>query len=130
LLERHDKKQDNETQLEFKARRSFFLKIGEFVNTARNEGNERATYLNALIQGKENKIPPTNSPSLGLEYAGKWQTLTASTLHSFSESNTYSLSTSTSNRTITENLTGGEIDEVVGAEKATQALSNLNSQLV
>lgn len=60
---------------------------------------------------------------LGQEKAEKWQDITNSILHSFTESNkTYSLNSSQINQSTTEKL--GEIDEVVGsAEKNMQDLT-------
>lgn len=52
VLEKHEKKKEDEPYLQHLARQSFFLKIGEFINNARNEACERSVYLNELIQGK------------------------------------------------------------------------------
>ncbi|KAI6185457.1 Serine/threonine-protein phosphatase 6 regulatory subunit 3 [Aphelenchoides besseyi] len=89
--------QNGETNFEANARANFFLKLGDLINSSRNEASARASYINNLLESED--------------CIQSWQEMTDSTLHEFSESNrSYTVNTNTSHRTMEESL--GDIDEV------------------
>ncbi|KAI6213051.1 hypothetical protein M3Y94_00103700 [Aphelenchoides besseyi] len=89
--------QNDETKFETDARANFFLKLGDLINSSRNEASARASYINNLLESED--------------CIQSWQEMTDSTLHDFSESNrSYTVNTNTSHRTMEESL--GDIDEL------------------